>query len=96
VPYLACIAPPPIEGLCRKGGLRCVSIVQQQRCAWLWRKVVFDTVHRGLGHRVTVYVGSAIVSGNSNRAPVLLEHDVESRESLVFEMSESPRLQMQD
>ena len=59
-------------------------------------KVVFDTVHRGLDHRVTVCFWSAIGFGNSNRAPLLLKHDVESRESFVFdEMSESPRLQMQ-
>jgi hypothetical protein len=52
----------------------------------------FDTVHRGLDHRVTVCFLSAIGFGNSNRAPLLLKHDVESRESFVFELSESPDL----
>jgi hypothetical protein len=49
----------------------------------MWRKAVFSTVRRALDHRVTVCVQSA-ASGNSNRFPSVLEHDVESRESFVF------------
>jgi hypothetical protein len=50
----------------------------------VWRKAVFGTVRRALDHRVTVCVQSA-ASGNSNRFPSVLEHDVESREGFVFE-----------
>lgn len=50
----------------------------------MWRKAVFSTVRRALDHRVTVCVQSA-ASGNSNRFPSVLEYDVESRESFVFE-----------
>ena len=93
--YLACIAPPPIQGPRRKGGLRCVGIFRENVARGCGEKWCFDTVHRVLDHRVTVCFLSAIGSGNSNRVPLLLEHDVESRESFVYEMSESPRLQMQ-
>jgi hypothetical protein len=95
VTYLACIAPPPIQGPRRKGGLRCVGIFRRNVARGCGEKWCFDTVHRGLDHRVTVCFWSAIGFGNSNRAPLLLKHDVDSRESSVFEMSESPRLQMQ-
>ena len=96
--YLACIAPPPIQGpgpQAERAASDVLASVRRKVARGCGEKWCFDTVHRGLDHRVTVCFWSAIGFGNSNRAPLLLKHDVESRESFVFEMSESPRLQMQ-
>ena len=86
--YLACIAPPPIQGpgpQAERAASDVLASVRRKVARGCGEKWCFDTVHRGLDHRVTVCFWSAIGFGNSNRAPLLLKHDVESRESFVFE-----------